>query len=361
MLRVTLWVLIAALLLSGVGWAAEKAAGPREIAEKFVAAVKAGKFPEAARDKVLELWAVQQKAKDVAPDFIDDALRVLEADYMRAALRVDAERLDEAGAILEKLIEKPAEKTAEKPTDKYLAAAVEYQFARIAVKQRLWELAVTRLEKLRGKGELADFVLPKQKIEMMTAQAYSRVARVDEAIAIAKTLAETDEGRALLARLEVERDGATLDDVEGTMGDVKKRLDVKETGRPTQEKQDKVIAMLDKLIEEALDRENQNSSSGGGGGGGGGGGQGGQAQGGSSGPPSGTGVPSSPATHSALVGGKADDEGKAASTATMGDFWARLDGKDRARVLDALRKQFPRRYRELIEAYYRSLAEGEKK
>ena len=45
----------------------------------------------------------------------------------------------------------------------------------------------------------------------------------------------------------------------------------------------------------------------------------------------------------------------------MRNFWAKLPPKERLKVLDALRKSFPKRYRELIEAYYKSLAEGEEK
>ena len=43
----------------------------------------------------------------------------------------------------------------------------------------------------------------------------------------------------------------------------------------------------------------------------------------------------------------------------MGDYWAKLPLKERTKVLDALRKRFPRRYRDLMEAYYKSLAEGD--
>jgi len=354
--------LVVLVLAAGAAWAEDKALAPKEIGQAFAAAVKAGGFPEAARDKVLEIWAAQLKAKDIEPEFLDGALKILNVDYSRAVLRIDAERLEEAEAILTKL--------AEKPESKYLEAGIALQTARIKVKQRNWEAAVEQLEKIRGGGALANYVLCKQKIDLMTARACARIGRLDEAIDIAKKWAETDDGRQVLLRLEVEKDSAdkapiaVLDDTADHMDDVKKKLDTAETGRPTRDKQEKIVAMLDLLIEKAEDAENQ-SGQGQGQGQGQGEGQGqgqGQGQGkGGSGPPSGTGVPSSPATYSALPGGASSTDGRAASTGTLGDAWGRLSPKEQEKVLDAFRKQLPRQYHELVEAYYKSLAEGEKK
>ena len=353
-MRTKFTVFLTVALLAAPALGADKVLTPREMCDKFIETVKAGKYREAARDKVLEMWAAEQKAKAISPNLIDEALCVLVHNYNRSVLMIQADRLAEASAILDKL--------AKKPDSKFMAAAVEYQGARILVKERNWEAVVEKVKKLRGSGEFANFILQKRKVEVMTARAFSRVALIDEAIEIAKKLTDTEEGRKLLARLEVERDGATLDDVADSMDDVKKRLDQTETGLKTRSKQDRIIAMLDMLIELAQEQEQgqgqgQGQGEGEGEGEGEGQGQGqGQGKGSGSGPPSGTGTPSSPATESALVGGASNDEGKAASTATMRDFWAKLPTKERAKVLDALRKRFPRRYRQLVEAYYKSLA-----
>ena len=152
---------------------------------------------------------------------------------------------------------------------------------------------------------------------------------------------------------EAAHDRASLDNVAGLMDDVKQDLDKIETGLDTRAKQNRIIAMLDTLIEQAQDQEQDQSRD-----------QGqdqegqdqGQGRSRSSGSPKGAGRPDSPADHSVLADGASNDEGKAASTAAMGDFWARLPARQRAEILDTLRQRFPRRYRELIAAYYRSLS-----
>jgi hypothetical protein len=91
---------------------------------------------------------------------------------------------------------------------------------------------------------------------------------IDEAIEIVKKLPDSEETRQLLARLEVERDVkdmnelAILDDTAEHMGDVKKKLDAKETGKPTRDKQERIVAMLDLLIERLQDQQNQSIGSG---------------------------------------------------------------------------------------------------
>jgi len=327
---------------------------PRAICENFIKAVKAGKYEKPAVDKVLEKWEVEKKAKTVAPDSIREAFKVLSLDYRRALVMIRGDQLDDAAAMLEEVTKK-----AKKAGDKFLLATAQLHWAGILVRGRNWDYAEAKLKTLRGSGELADFVLPKRKIEMLAARTFARVGRIDEAIEIAKKLADTEEGRRLLARLEVERDGATLDDVHQEMDKVKGDLDAAKSGRDTRNKQDKIIAMLDALIEEA--EENEQGGGGGGGGGGGSSEAEGEGSGSGSGPPSGTGTPSSPATMSALPGGPSTDPGKKASTATVGDVWMKLSTKQRAKVLDALRQRFPRRYGELIREYYKALAEGESK
>jgi len=70
MKRVAVAVCVAVLVsLAASAPGAETAASPRDIAAKFVEAVSKGSFPEAARDKVLGMWAEQKKATDVDPEF----------------------------------------------------------------------------------------------------------------------------------------------------------------------------------------------------------------------------------------------------------------------------------------------------
>jgi hypothetical protein len=136
------------------------------------------------------------------------------------------------------------------------------------------------------------------------------------------------------------------------MADSRRRLHLERSGKPTQERQDRIIAMLDKLIKEAEDREQQ-----GGGGGGGGGGQGGQG----GGPPSGNRQPSGPASQSSASAG----EGRIGALGRLArgradEVWGSARARERQEVLNVLKAKFPERYRELLEQYYKSLQEGER-
>jgi tetratricopeptide (TPR) repeat protein len=323
---------------------------PLEICGKFIVEVKTGDYPEAARAKVLALWEREKKAKAIDPQFIRKALGILEYDFGRAVLRVRADRLEEAGAILERL--------ARKPRTPYLAAAVAVQQATIAARERDWPKVADLVAMLRGGGRLAACVLCRGEVELLAARALAAAGKLDEAIRIARALGDLPEARTLTARWEARRDGVDLDKVAREMDGVKGDLDKTLTGPPTRDRQDRVVAMLDALIEMAEEAESgQQGGCPSCGGSSCPGGK--QCPGNQGGPPKGTGIPSSPASTSALVGGKGTDPGKAASSATMRDYWAKLPPKERARVLDTLRRRFPRRYKQLIEEYYKALAEGE--
>ena len=342
-------LLVPALLLLAVPAAGDEPAEPcpkTGVARRFVEAVKAGDHNEAAVNRITELWERMEAAETVDTRFIDASLSVLNVDFSRALVMIRTRRYEEAHAVLSEL-----EREAK---DNFLKAAVQFHRARILADSRYWEYALHVLQPLRGDGELADYILPQREVEMLTARALARVARIHEAIEIAEQLTDTEEGRQLLARLEVERDGASLDDVAFKMDEVHELLAQRDTGDDTVAKENKIIAMLDVLIELAEEAEE-----GGGGGGGGGGAGGADGDNGGSGPASGTGTPSSPAESASLPGGQATDPGEAASTATIGDAWAELDERERARVLDALRQRFPARFGDHIREYFRALSDAE--
>jgi hypothetical protein len=122
------------------------------------------------------------------------------------------------------------------------------------------------------------------------------------------------------------------------------------TDEPTQERQRQVVVALDKLIE--LLREKEQSGQGGG--------QGGQGQKpGKSGKAGGQ-RSSSPARESTLPGG----DGRVGPLAEgangpVSDQWGELPARERDEAIQFLRERFPSRYREIIERYYRALAEEE--
>jgi hypothetical protein len=134
-------------------------------------------------------------------------------------------------------------------------------------------------------------------------------------------------------------------EVADLMGFAGQRLTQGDTGERVRTRQERIIEILDKLIKEAEDQEQSSSSSSSSGGGGGGSGR------------SGGGNPSSPMQDSALPGG-APGEGPLHDRprANPGEMWGAMPPAERERVLQALRDNFPSRYRQLVEQYYEHLA-----
>ncbi len=136
-----------------------------------------------------------------------------------------------------------------------------------------------------------------------------------------------------------------LYDLAGRMSHVAKKIDGGETGDPTQQKQKEIVAIIDELIKRAEENEGQGK--------GGGGGNGGQ--------PKGNQQPSSPANQSkAPPGASRIGDLRPNPKKKPGDAWGEMRDKEREEVLQALKEQFPDRYRELLEQYNKALAEGKR-
>ena len=214
---------------------------------------------------------------------------------------------------------------------------------------------------------------------LRAARTYEKMHRLYNAMVLYQAwvdsfgLLDTDTARELAARAA--KIAADYRDPLGTlskkMSDVERRLSAADSGRTTQQKQRNIVAMLDDLIATAEE------SSGGGQGQGQGQGRGrcpncgksdcegkcqgqGQAQGSKSGPASGIGVPSSPATVSRLVGGKvARPTGLSKiRPSDPSDDWGRLAPRERRKLLETFKEAMPERYRQMIRDYYKSLASG---
>jgi len=134
---------------------------------------------------------------------------------------------------------------------------------------------------------------------------------------------------------------------EGKLGEVgdlmqysQRRLKNSDTGETVQQRQDRIIELLDGLIKDAEDQEKQSCDNPSGGGSG--------QQGGS---------PSNPMQDSILPGG-APSEGtlRAGRRINPGEMWGAMPAAERERVLQALKERFPNRYRRLVEQYYEQLA-----
>jgi tetratricopeptide (TPR) repeat protein len=124
-----------------------------------------------------------------------------------------------------------------------------------------------------------------------------------------------------------------------------RRLTHGDTGETVRTRQQRVLDILDQLIEEAEKQESSSSSSSSGGGGGKSGGSPGQNK------------PSNPMKDSSLPGGEAgEDSLRASQRVKPGESWGAMAPAERERILQALRDNFPARYRQLVEQYYEQLA-----
>ena len=158
------------------------------------------------------------------------------------------------------------------------------------------------------------------------------------------------------------------------MGDVKGRLAAIDSGRQTQTKQKEIVDMLDDLIATAEEQSSSSSSGKGKGEGEGkkpgegegegqGQGKSGQGQGKSGGPPTGIGIPSSPAMKSALVGGTSPrPTGLSELRPSDGtDDWGTLPPRERDKQMETFKESMPERYQSMIRDYYKKLAAEERR
>jgi hypothetical protein len=137
----------------------------------------------------------------------------------------------------------------------------------------------------------------------------------------------------------------SMGEVADLMGFSEKRLAASDPSERTQTVQDRVVELLDKLIEEVENQEQQASSSSN---------QSQRSRQRSQQQPQ----PQSPMDKSQLPPGSPQDGTKRPGRVVdPGDAWGAMPAAEREKVLQVLRDRFPGRYRALVEQYYESLAE----
>jgi len=125
----------------------------------------------------------------------------------------------------------------------------------------------------------------------------------------------------------------TLDHIARRMEDIRRRLDLGHAGKKVLQVEDGVIASLDKLIKELEERQRQQQGSAGGG----------NIQ------------SSSPAQDSQILGGKGPGEVDKKKVGNKSG-WGDLPPRQREEALQQIGREFPAHYRDLIEQYFRKLA-----
>jgi hypothetical protein len=132
------------------------------------------------------------------------------------------------------------------------------------------------------------------------------------------------------------KDGS-LDDISRRMEDVERRLGLSRAGKVVRKKEDDIIAMLDKVIDDLEEQQKKCQCS--------------------TGPGNGKGSQNPPNTPP--IGAQTGPGTVNPRTARTGE-WGRLPDKERQEALQQLGKDFPAHYRAAIEQYFRRIASDSK-
>lgn len=277
--------------------------------------------------------------------WIEDTLQVLSPDFCAALEQFDR------GEYTESISRLNAIKSNNNP---YLAAYSRYYLARARVAAGLLEEAESQLvADLQPNSKLTRFSPFAERARLLLAHAQFANLRYEDA---ETTLAPQElkaanapEYLRIAARqlnLELERrEKGTLAEVAAYMDYSADRLDVEDSGTRLQSRQDEIIAMLDKMIKEKEQQEQQQQSS--------------SSQRG--GQQNGRMQPNTQPTPNSgrdLARGKGEiGDLHSAPKADPGEAWGNLPPAEREKVLERLKQRYPSRYRQLVEQYYRSMAE----
>lgn len=303
-------------------------------------------MPDTAKRIITDAWKRRRPEADVRP-FLEEALAVASPEYRKALDAITAGKLTDAERGLRPLLDD------KRP---YVASHAASMLARVLVDQERIDDALALLNRWRDhEQQVADSSFQGPEMEFL--RAYCLLQRMEYGRAAA--LFEEFEtrhpdaperlrltARQILQELRQRRpDG--LGDVSDLMRFASRQLRHGLSDTPVTEAQAKAVTLLTKLIEEAEEQEKQQQQQNGQGGG-----QGSRSQSGSQGGQN----PSSPMQNSVLPTG-AMPEGSLdrSPTARPGEAWGNMPPKQREQILQALRRNFPSRYRDLVEQYYKQL------
>lgn len=311
--------------------------------QAFLAHVRAlGTEHAIARTTIIEGWEQTYRGQ-LAESFVPDALAVLYPTYYEALQAFDAERPADVVRLLKPLLSHE---------DPFLAANAEYFRVRALVSLGRYEEIETALASIEQRTDHYVAHTPyAPHLWFIKAFCEARNLRFEQATQTLQTL-ETQFGTvpeavsvgAAQLLLEIQRrEQGTLGEVATVMDYVADRLNTADGTENVQRRQKQIIAMLDRLIEQQEQKEQQC------------GGGSSQRPGKSDKPPQ---AAQNPKQDSNAPGGSGQiGDLHAAPKADPGEEWGKLPPAERERILQSIRERFPSRYRQLVEQYYRALAD----
>jgi tetratricopeptide (TPR) repeat protein len=325
---------------------------PQRIGSEYLAFINdSGRFDQNQREQVSKVRRqIAAGDNEEAQDLISRSLRALYPDFDRALRLLGDERTDRALGLLGKL---------QAGDDPYLAAYARFYAARAYAMQEKFELARPLLDRLTT----ADLNRTLHSGQAMFYRGVAQAETLDRRSAMT-TLATfvrhyPDESeRMVIGALHL------LDELSyiqpGSMGDVqdrmdysRRRLDIGKSDEPTRDEQGRIVAMIEKLIEQEQDKEDEQSNSSGSGASGGM-----QSAGpGRGGPPSGADSDGNNGANQSAVSPGQARIGRLHRVIRGDDSWGQAREHERQEVLNAIKARYPERYRQIIEQYYRSMQE----
>lgn len=334
---------IGCIVLGAVTLAASAARGETPIIDAFLDHVAgAPNFDETAKAFVAKAWL--ERDDDAGPnDFIPEALAVLSPRFKQGLDALDDEQNEAAARIFGELA------TADDPYLSLHAAAFQLK-------------ALVYADRLREAGELAaqlyDMVDQFKTHTYLAGEitylhGYCQLQNLhyleaaDTLMDFGGRFPEAPERLRLTAdqmtREILLRQEGDLSEVSDLMRYAGRELGHGEHGEDVTEKQDRVVALLDDLIEQAEQSEQSNSGS----------------NGGSSNDadrPQGQAPTQGAQRSQATPSQQGTTRLRQGPTARPGEAWGNMRPADRDKVLQPIRDAFPGRYLDLIEQYYRELS-----
>jgi len=305
----------------------------------------AAQYPDQAKTFLAQRWAERRGQLD-ADDFLLEALAVLSEDFRAGLAAFDGGRYRECADVMARLKD---------DLDPYLGTnAAAYEIKALVAADALPE-AEARIDALSAlPARLEQYSLAGAEVTYLKGYcALGSLKYAEAAAALSDFLDRFPDASQrlrmsatqMLAELR-QRVPDRLGDVTDLMDYSARRLANDDTGEPVRQRQDQVIELLDKLIDEAEQQEQQSSSSGGSSQQPGGQNQRNQSQ------------PRSPMRDSTAPAGRARSPGSQPSrpAAQPGQAWGSMQPAERERIIQALKDRFPERYRQLVEQYYVELA-----
>ncbi len=299
----------------------------------------AQKVTDAAREKADAIWADLPRTANGTDLLSRVAMTFAAADRRAAALVELCSKPRGHGPLPSQvwLLKNPPDASE---SQRFVWANLRLLYGRWLVRQSMYDEAAEQLAGLEPKD-----VVDPDSLLFFQAIVQHRLMKKDEALATLQRLLQRADDcprryRSLARLMQADLKGLadeSLDHIARRMDDVRRRMDLGRAGEKTRKIEDGIIESLDKLIKKLEQQQQQQSASGSGGG---------------------SNQPSSPAGDSRLMRGRGPGRVvKRGVGAKSG--WGNLPAKDREEALQQVTREFPAHYREVIEQYFRKLADKE--